>query len=201
MLSKIARNQPQAAYAAFISGFRHKFAYFIRYFPTLQYHLENFDSVVNSEIITAITDGYICTRDEISLLSLPAKKGGLGVPIFLKLAPVEYENSVMVSRHLALNIKDQKTTSDSYNDQIKGIKLQIRKRRFDERKVLLEPLRKIMGKEDLRDNDLAVMKVSSPWLTTLPIESETFFFLFFLFFVFIVSMIQSIHSACVVQTV
>ena len=38
VLSKIAKTEPQAAYAAFVSGFKHKLTYYIRTMPNIKQH-------------------------------------------------------------------------------------------------------------------------------------------------------------------
>ena len=50
-LSAIAKSQPQAAYACFMSRFRHKVAYFMRTFPELHHHLDSLDALIDSQFI------------------------------------------------------------------------------------------------------------------------------------------------------
>ena len=83
VLSKIAKTQPQAAYAPFVSGFKHKLTYYIRMIPSIKQHLTRLDVIVDNAFIPAITDGRL-------LLSLPAKKGGLAIPIFSTIADIEF---------------------------------------------------------------------------------------------------------------
>ena len=64
VLSKIARTEPQAAYAAFVSGFKHKLTYYIRTMPNIKHHLTRLDAIVDNVFIPAITDGHLCTTDE-----------------------------------------------------------------------------------------------------------------------------------------
>ena len=75
-LSVIAKSQPQAAYACFVSGFRHKITYFMRTFPELHHHLDSLDTVIDSQFIPVITEGHLCSEDERLLLSLPWRMGG-----------------------------------------------------------------------------------------------------------------------------
>ncbi len=82
MLSKIAQSEPQAAYAAFVSGFQHKLTYYMHTLPNLGPLLQPFDEVLNHYFIPAITEGHHYSQDERKLLSLPARFGGLAIPIF-----------------------------------------------------------------------------------------------------------------------
>ena len=67
--SKIAKTEPQAAYSAFVSGFKHKLTYYIRTMPNIKHHLTQLDAFVDNVFIPAITDGHICTAEERLLLS------------------------------------------------------------------------------------------------------------------------------------
>ena len=64
VLSKIAKTEPQAAYAAFVSGFKHKLTYYIRTMPNIKQHLTQLVAVVDNVFIPVITDGHLCTTDE-----------------------------------------------------------------------------------------------------------------------------------------
>ena len=59
VLSKIAKTEPQADYAAFVSGFKHKLTYYIRTMPNIKQHLTRLDAVVDNVFIPAITDGHL----------------------------------------------------------------------------------------------------------------------------------------------
>ena len=106
-LSKIAETQPQAAYTCFISGFKHKFTYFMRTVPDISSLLQKVDDVITTELIPAITGGIICSSAERRLLSLPPKLGGLGIPILSSISDTEYQNSVKVTENLRNRIIQQ----------------------------------------------------------------------------------------------
>ena len=91
-LCKIAKSEPQAAYAGFVSGFRHKITYHLRVMPNISEFLQPLDKVIDDTFIPAITEGHYCSKDERLLLSLPVKLGGLGIPIFSQLSKTEYQN-------------------------------------------------------------------------------------------------------------
>ena len=64
VLSKIARSEPQAAYAAFVSSFIHKLTYHIRTMPNIKQHLSKLDDIVDNVFIPAITEGHVCSTNE-----------------------------------------------------------------------------------------------------------------------------------------
>ena len=83
LLSKIAETGPQSAYATFVSGFRSRLTYFIRTIPDINELLLPLEHTIRQKFIPAITGGQICSDNEIVLLSLPTRYGGLNIP-FMK---------------------------------------------------------------------------------------------------------------------
>jgi hypothetical protein len=174
LLSKIARSEPQAAYAVFTSGFRHKLTYYIRTIPNIKQHLVKLDEVVDNKFIPAITEGHICSTDERLLLSLPVKKGGLAIPIFSNIADFEYANSRLVTDQLVTNIRNQDNTAPMDTGRLKTARKNVIKERDEQHKTILQQIREKMNQEQIRANDLSRMKGASSWLTTLPLKSENF---------------------------
>ena len=171
-LSKIARCEPQAAYAAFVGGFRNRLTYHMRTISALSNELRRFDDLVDSTLIPAITDGYSCTRDERILLSLPAKKGGLAIPIFSALAVREYSNSRKITASITNRIKQQNTNAVVDDTNTIETRKAITKSRNDEEASLLNRLRENMTVEKLRANDLSCLKGASSWLTPYPLKRD-----------------------------
>ena len=54
-LAKIAQIQPQAAYSAYIHGFKGKFTYFLRTISNITAHLQPIEEVIRNEFIPALT--------------------------------------------------------------------------------------------------------------------------------------------------
>ena len=92
VLSKIAAVEPQAAYCAFVGGFKHKVTYTIRTVPDTRKHLENLDQAVDTKFIPTLTDGHFYNEMEGKLLSFPVKYGGMGIVIFCDITEGEYNN-------------------------------------------------------------------------------------------------------------
>ena len=61
-LSEIAKVDPQAAYTCFLSGYKHKFIYYMRTILGLGNLLKKVDEVILTEFISAITGGIIVTE-------------------------------------------------------------------------------------------------------------------------------------------
>ena len=78
-IRKIAETEPQAAYSAFVGGFKGKLTYFMRTIPELDEFLKPIEDTIRNELIP---EGHICSDNERKSLSLPSRYGGLGIPIF-----------------------------------------------------------------------------------------------------------------------
>ena len=171
-LSKIAKSEPQAAYAAFTSGFRHKLTYFLRTIPNLEEVLKPIDDVIDNSFIPAITEGHVLSQDERKLFSLPVKLGGMGIPIFTETCTVEYQNSLRATETTRSKIVSQETSFILDRRSENAIDAEIRKQREERNEAFLQDLRQRMSKEKLRGNDIAQMKGGSSWLTALPLKDE-----------------------------
>ena len=173
-LSSIAKCEPQSAYCAFTAGFKHKLTYFIRTIPDLSEILKPLDDVINNKFIPAITERQAISDDDRRLISLPARSGGLGIPIYSEACVVEYENSRKLTKQLNGKIvaQNQEVIEDQSeevhtNNTLKAEKIQ-------REKEILKDLRTRMTKEQMRGNEVAQLKGASAWLTSLPLKEEGF---------------------------
>ena len=89
MLCDIVRIEPQAAYNCFVSGYKRNLIYIMRTIPNTSHQLEKIDELILTKFIPAITGGIYVNPDGRYLLSVPAKYGGLGIPIFSELGSIE----------------------------------------------------------------------------------------------------------------
>ena len=171
VLSAIARTEPQSAYAAFISGYKHKISYTMRTIPDIEEQLEMLDSIITTEFIPAITNGINCSTSQRKLMALPPKLGGLGIPIFTEIAKGELENSKKLTNHLVESIINQEIQLNQSQD-MKKIKLEMKSTKSKAQNETLECLRKEMDPTQRKLNELACAKGASIWLTLLPISNE-----------------------------
>ena len=173
-LSLIARSEPQAAYSAFTSGFKHKITYFIRTIPNLSEILKPLDEVINNKFIPAITENQVISKDDRTLLSLPVNLGGLGIPVYAECCVVEFENSRKLTEILTGKIiaQQEEFTDETRNERHTTSSLKAAKMKRN--KEILQDLRSRMTKEQIRGNDIAQLKGASSWLTSLPLKNEGF---------------------------
>ena len=171
-LADIAKSEPHCAYAVFVKGFQHKLNYYIRVLPNIAGLLAPLDHAIDNKLIPALTDGYICSADERLLLSLPAKQGGLSIPIFCNKAPLEYEHSRLACSQLINNIKNQ-TVEYVFDDEIAAeCRKQISASRNEICRNIESQLRARLTIEQLRALDLSQMKGASSWLSALPLVND-----------------------------
>ena len=102
-LAEFAISQPQASYAAFTFGLRHRWTYFMKTLPDIADLLEPIERAITEALIPAFTDRVI-TEAECKLLVLPVRMGGLGLIDPAKASPKEYEASVSVTGSLVRQI-------------------------------------------------------------------------------------------------
>ena len=172
VLTEVAKAEPQSAYASFTSGFRHKVTYFMRTIPDLEEVLVPLDKFIDEQFIPAITDGHVLSKDDRSLLSLPVRLGGLGIPIFSKSCSKEFEYSLKATSTLRQNIVAQDPVYVHNKREENRIEAEIKNERKKMDEDLLKDPRSRMSQDKLRGNDLAQMKGASAWLTSLPLKDE-----------------------------
>ena len=90
-MSQIAKAEPQAAYCYFTTGFKHKFTYLMRKTSNINEGLRRLDDAINNKLIPSFTENKLCGHDERLLLSLLTKLGGMGFPVFSKIANIEFQ--------------------------------------------------------------------------------------------------------------
>ena len=95
-LAEFAISQPQASYAAFMFGLRHRWTYFLRTLPDIADLLKPLERAITEALIPAITD-WVITEAKRELLALPVRMGGLGLIDPARASPKEIEASVTVT--------------------------------------------------------------------------------------------------------
>ena len=170
VLSKIAVVEPQAAYCAFVGGFKHKVTYTIRTVPDIRKHLEKLDQAVDTKFIPTLTDGYFCNEMERKLQSLPVKYGWMGIVIFCDIAEDEYNNSRAVTASLIKLQLEQNTVYSVNREEIKMLKTNIKLEKLRQNTKQLNVIRSSLSDEKL--SDIHQEKGASIWLSTLPLRDE-----------------------------
>ena len=98
-LAEFALSQPQACYAAYTFGLKHRYTYFLRTLPDIHDLPEPLEHVISNLLIPAITD-HRCSPLERDVLALPVRLGGLGITNPCREADIELSSSVKATAPL-----------------------------------------------------------------------------------------------------
>ena len=104
-LAEFAISQPQAYYAAFTFGLRHRWTYFLGRLPDIQDLLEPLERAITDVLIPAVTD-HTLSEAERELLSFPVRMGGLGFTNPIECSTSQCETSVKVTEPLVKQIME-----------------------------------------------------------------------------------------------
>lgn len=102
-LAKITVTQPQACYAVYTFGLKHRWTYFMRTLPATQDFLEPLENATSRVLNPVITDRH-CLELERDILALPVCVGGLGLANPCNDANLECTSSVKVTTPLVEQI-------------------------------------------------------------------------------------------------
>ena len=171
-LAEFAISQPQASYAAYTFGLKHRWTYFLRTLPDIQDLLEPLEKAISQILIPAITD-HQCNPLDRDILALPARLGGMGLENPSHEAEREYASSKRVTAPLVDQIVAQSHQLPN-ESHIKSTQQAVRKERVKECEDSAERIRESAPPGTQRILDVASEKGSSVWLTALPLKEQGF---------------------------
>ena len=106
-LVQVARTQPHVAYSALVHGFFNKWVYLFRTTPDLTSYVEPLEDCLRLRLIPTLTGQTSVSNTIRSLLSLPARLGGLGIFDPTHMAESQYQNSVYILTPLISSLCSQ----------------------------------------------------------------------------------------------
>ncbi len=181
-LAKFATSEPQAAYSAFVFGFKGKWTFLQRALPHVEKLYQPLEDLLTNTFLPKLT-GRSLTQLEREILSLPARDGGIGISNPIEKATQAHCDSLMMTKELTLRIRQQ-TWECPKEETIKEAKKQVIR---DKRKREAEDLHRVKEKlkqeaqndgqkrtkpPGLKILESATAKGASCWLTTLPLQDE-----------------------------
>lgn len=173
VLSNIAATQPQAAYVAFIVGYRQKFNYTMRTINNIAELLQPVEETIRYRLIPALFDGRHCSDLERRILSLPVKMGGLGIINIQEEASFQYQTSRAMTKELCQRIKLQ--SEEAIDVQLgKNVLNALSRRRLAEHRNSLETIKQDLHPFNRKALEIASSQGASSWLTTLPLKDENY---------------------------
>ena len=105
-LAEFARSQPQAGYAAFTFGLRHRCTYLMRTLRDIGNLLQPLERAISDVLIPSLI-GRNCSAAERDLVAFPVRMGGLGLINPSKSADAEHLASIRVSASLVSKTEAQ----------------------------------------------------------------------------------------------
>ena len=100
-LARIAESQPHAAFTAFTKGLSSRWTYHLRSTACPAEVFSVLDSVINESLLPALTGRDFRSDEPVrSLIALPARMGGLAIPVIGDIAHDEYTSSKKITEPL-----------------------------------------------------------------------------------------------------
>ncbi len=175
-LSLIAHSHPHAAYSAFIHGVSSDWTYLMRTTPGIASLFQPLEDTIRQKLIPSITNLPPPNDLTRTLLALPTKLGGLGIPNPVELANSEYSFSTKLCEPLSNTIINQgviSSPSDFFLQQSK-IKSSISTSRRNSASDTANSLLPTLPPSLRRAMELAQETGSSNWLSCIPIREFGF---------------------------
>ena len=167
-LAEFAASHPQACYAAFTFGLRHRWTYFLRTLPDIEDLLEPLERAIADVLIPSITDHH-CTKSERDLLALPVRMGGLGLINPRQDAALQYETSIKTTAPLV-----EKIIAQAYEIPDDSVIHTLQQNARNEKNEVLQAkrdgIKNSLPPKTRRAMELATEKGASNWLTVIPIK-------------------------------
>ena len=177
-LTRFARTEPHAAFCALTQGLRSRYTYICRTVPTATKVVSALDAHLEEKFLPTITGHHRFTADELSLLRLPARLGGIGLPSLsatadADLAAASSMTSAQVKEILLQNVPHETPTfAEVHIAAIKAKNFSAKQRRRTE----VDTINKLMDDSSLDKRQLSLLssKGVSAWLTVLPLQQHGF---------------------------
>ena len=175
LLSKIAADECQNAYAAFIFGVKSRWNYQSRTMPEIESSLQPLEVAIWREFLPVLTGQAVFGENVRNLLALPTRIGGLGITNTVLQANSQYLTSMKITCLLVTLILSQ-TSDFPYETVAKqlGIRSELRRVKKQELTSAMDSVSNDLPVSLKRSVQLASEKGASSWLSTLLIQEHGF---------------------------
>ena len=163
--------QPQAAYVAFVVGYRQKFNYLFRTIKDLDEFLAPLENAIRFKFIPSLCDGRHCNDTERKILALPTKSGGLGIINVFEEAKFQYETSYAATSSLRDRIVTQSEEPVDFENAMKIIRSRKKNRQGDYNNTI-QAVQPHLTPIERKALEISMSPGAYAWLTTLPLKEE-----------------------------
>ena len=108
-LAKIAKTEPQLAYAGYVYGTSKRWSFVSRTTPNVGEHMKKLEYEIKETLIPAIVGKNYISDDTRRIFSLPARLGGLGFLDPCSVSDLEYKSSLAATAQLTKAIFNQES--------------------------------------------------------------------------------------------
>ena len=108
-LAKIAKTEPQLAYAGYVYGTSKRWSFVSRTTPNVGEHIKKLEYEIKETLIPAIVGKNYISDDTRRIFSLPSRLGGLGFLDPCSVSDLEYKSSLAATAQLTKAIFDQES--------------------------------------------------------------------------------------------
>ena len=171
-LAEFAVSQPQASYAAFTFGLRHRWTYFLRTLPDITDLLEPLERAISDVLIPSLLEHQV-TETERDLLALPVRMGGLGLVNPVNQSRQEYEASIKATAPLVKQIVKQAVEPPNDEDVVSAQRC-VRQEKADSARRDLKHVTKSLPLKSQRAVEFMKEKGASSWLSVIPLKEMNY---------------------------
>ena len=170
-LSRIAKDEPQAAYSCYINAISRRWSYFQRTIPGISAYFQPLEDEIFNNLIPALV-GRKVNNQEREILSLPVRYGGMGILNPVETADEEFNASTYITEGLTQIIKAQDIDFRNYDQEDAGNRIKIAKSTKETNlKTKYNNILDTVNGKCKRMLELAQEKGSGAWLSALPMKA------------------------------
>ena len=171
-LSRIAKDEPQAAYSCYVNAISRRWSYFQRTIPDISDEFQPLEDEISSNFIPALLGRQVdpIHRD---ILSLPVRYGGLGILNPVETADQEFNASTFITKRLTKIIKDQESSLSNFDR--KEAEDRVKAQKVEKEKIIKAKYNDILSRTNSKTKrmiELAQEKGAGAWLTALPLKKH-----------------------------
>ena len=171
-LAKIAETQPQAAYAGFTQGLKHRWSFLCRVMECAAENLGPLEDTITNVLIPALCGKPVNSREQ-RVLAFPCREGGLGLVDPATLGD-QFRASAAITSALVRKILDQDTQIGHVLDLVRSTKREVASRTRTSTAQAAKEFILTQNTDIQLCVGLAAEKGASAWLTCTPLKAHGF---------------------------
>ena len=171
-LSQYAITEPQAAYSAYVYGLQSKWTFLCRAQPGMAEHLAPLDAAITNTFIPALL-GRPVNAEERTLIALPCRFGGLGIPHPSSRAE-QHQSSLDITASLTCRVLAQDPVLGTAIHDVRAAKKRVMATAGESIRAAAQAFSSSASSELQRVIALASEPGASSWLTCRPLQRHGF---------------------------